>query len=301
MKNKPIWIIPVLIIWSGILLYAFPNPLDLFLDNWIIMPIAFLAAVVANATAIGGGFLFVPLFIFAYSLQPLTALKLSLSTQAFGMTAGALGWSREFIIGRLFLIGSVASAGGMILGTLYWQISNVMIKQIFGWVSLFIFVAVILEARFADKSSATTLNNHSLLLQAGFIIATFFGGLLTAWTAIGVGEVVALYLLFVYRLRIETAIATGISVLALDSVIGLILHIDLGGIPYEFLIFTVPAVIIGGWYGARVGIFLENVLFHSPEKQVTSRKKNKSPLRWIFAGVILLDGSVMLIQSYLSK
>jgi len=301
MKIKPLWIIAILLIWLILFVNVFSNPAALLADNWIILPIAFLAAVVANATAIGGGFLFVPLFIFAYGLLPISALKLSLATQAFGMTAGALGWSREYIIGRLFIIGSLASAVGMIVGTLYWQVSNIMIKQIFGWVSLFIFIAVILESRYADKSTDTAPRNNSLLQQSGFIVATFFGGLITAWTAIGVGEVVALYLLFVYRLRIETAIATGISILAVDSIVGLILHIDLGGIPYEYLAFTVPAVIIGGWYGARVGLFLENILFHTSTTNNINRSKSKSPLRWIFAGVILLDGSVMLIQSYLSK
>ena len=62
-----------------------------------------------------------------------------------------------------------------------------------------------------------------------------------------------------------------------------------------------PAVIIGGLHGTRVGIFIENMLFHNRPVDGNSRKTNASPLRWIFAGVILLVGTVMLIQSFLSK
>ena len=44
-----------------------------------------------------------------------------------------------------------------------------------------------------------------------FVLAAF-AGLVTGWTAIGVGEVVALYLLFFYRLRLDIAIGTGVAV-----------------------------------------------------------------------------------------
>ena len=47
-----------------------------FFESKIILTlVAFFAASVANATAIGGGFLFMPLFIFVYKLAPAVALK----------------------------------------------------------------------------------------------------------------------------------------------------------------------------------------------------------------------------------
>ncbi len=44
----------------------------------------------------------------------------------------------------------------------------------------------------------------------GLAIVGIIGGFIASWTAIGVGELIALYLLFIYRTSIETAIATGV-------------------------------------------------------------------------------------------
>ena len=60
--------------------------------------VAFFAASVANATAIGGGFLFMPLFIFVYQLAPPLALKLSIATQAFGMSSERLPGGATILI-----------------------------------------------------------------------------------------------------------------------------------------------------------------------------------------------------------
>ena len=75
-------------VWSKIVLAILLLALGgyLFGAKILLTVLAFLTASVANATAIGGGFLFMPLFIFIYQLAPVMALKLSIATQAFGMT-----------------------------------------------------------------------------------------------------------------------------------------------------------------------------------------------------------------------
>ncbi len=226
----------VALIWLGTLLLAFDSPGELFASNWPITPIAFVAAAFANATAIGGGFLLVPLFIFAYGLSPIAALKLSLATQAFGMSSGALGWSRRFIVIRALVIAGIASGVGMVVGTYVITISNDQVKSIFAWVSLCIFVVILLEIRFGAGSAYHDIRNDTLLKSSLFALSCMAGGMVTAWTAIGIGEVVALYLLFVYRIRIDVAIGTGVAVLAIDSIIGLLFHTHIGGIVWEYLV-----------------------------------------------------------------
>jgi uncharacterized membrane protein YfcA len=67
-----------------------------------------------------------------------------------------------------------------------------------------------------------------------------------ALVSIGIGEVVALWLLFRHRVAIETAIGTGVLVLAACSVLGLVLHAQLGGVPWSYLAFTAPGAALGG-------------------------------------------------------
>ncbi|MGB2375289.1 MAG: sulfite exporter TauE/SafE family protein [Porticoccaceae bacterium] len=257
--------------------------------------VAFFAASVANATAIGGGFLFMPLFIFVYQLAPPLALKLSIATQAFGMTSGALSWGRNYIDKHAFILASIASITGVWFATYLWIVPSSLIKPLFAIISLGVFFALIVEMRLKGYSEHTAAKFSVNRVSVFFVLSAFAGGLVTAWTAIGVGEVVALYLLFFYRLRLDIAIGTGVAVLAVSSIAGFIFHTDLGGIPWDLLLFTVPGVILGGRYGVKVAKYLESTVSQSSSDQLLK----KSPLKLIFAVVILIDCIVILLSEFL--
>ena len=81
----------------------------------------------------------------------------------------------------------------------------------------------------------------------------------------------------------------------MSSIAGLIFHLDLGGIPLELLMYTVPGVILGGRYGVKAAKFIESNI-----KQPSSEKLfKKSPLKLIFAVVILIDCVVILLSEFL--
>ena len=176
--------------------------------------------------------------------------------------------------------------------------------QVLGWferrsqafIVLFALVAILLIG-VVDWLTGGELSVDSVCILFGDMLCSFLGGLVTALTALGAGEFIALYLLFVYRLRIELAIGTGVAVLAIDSIAGFIFHSHLGGIPWEYLIFTAPGVIFGGFFGARLGIFLEEkVRIRRAKKSYTILTEHShSPLKYLFAIIILLDGIIMLV------
>jgi uncharacterized membrane protein YfcA len=257
--------------------------------------VAFFAALVANATAIGGGFLFMPLFIFVYHLAPPVALKLSIATQAFGMSSGALTWGRDYIDKNAFILASVASIAGVWFASFNFAVPSGYIKPLFALISLGVFIALVIEMRLKVSDQQQKAHFSFNTIGGFFILAAFTGGLVTGWTAIGVGEIVALYLLFFYQLRLDKAIGTGVAVLAVSSIAGFIFHIDLGGIPWELLMFTVPGVILGGRYGVIVAKYLESTFSQSDSKKLFQ----KSPLKFIFALVILVDCVVILLLEFL--
>lgn len=268
----------------------------LFGSNFFLTLAAFIAASVANATAIGGGFLFMPLFIFVYQLAPPIALKLSIATQAFGMTSGALTWGRSYIDRTAFLIASTASIIGVWLATYSLAVPSAYIKPLFAIISLGVFFALVLEISLKVTDQQQKVNFRLNTTSIFYAFVAFAGGLVTGWTAIGVGEMVALYLLFFYRLRLDKAIGTGVAVLAVSSIAGLIFHSDLGGIPLELLAYTVPGVILGGRYGVKVAKYIESNIKQSGSKKLFQ----KSPLKLIFAAVILIDCIVILLSEFFS-
>ncbi|MFL2530136.1 MAG: sulfite exporter TauE/SafE family protein [Porticoccaceae bacterium] len=257
--------------------------------------VALFAASVANATAIGGGFLFMPLFIFVYQLAPPVALKLSIAIQAFGMSSGALTWGRDYIDKNAFILASFASICGVWFATYHFAVPSGYIKPLFALISLGVFIALVIEMRLKVTDQQQKAYFSFNTIGVFFILAAFAGGLVTGWTAIGVGEVVALYLLFFYRLRLDKAIGTGVAVLAVSSIAGFIFHADLGGIPWELLMFTVPGVILGGRYGVIAAKYLESTFSQSDSKKLFQ----KSPLKFIFALVILVDCVVILLLEFL--
>jgi uncharacterized membrane protein YfcA len=278
----------------------FDRPLDLLAAHLAITPIAFVAAAFANAAAVGGGFLFVPLFIYIYSLMPMTAIKLSLATRAFGMRSGAIGWGRHCIERNALLIGATASMLGIWFGSHALQLPSEDIKPLFGWVSILVFLAVMLKIRYGSSTKCSAAGFAIDFKCIGYIVTTFFGGLITAWTAIAIGELVALYLLFVYPVRMEVAIATGVANLALDSISGFIIHIVAGGIRWDLLVFTAPGVLLGGFFGARAGRILEQrILRIASAKPSGPLSIIGSPLKLLFSIIILVDGASILADSYL--
>ena len=268
----------------------------LFGSNFFLTLAAFIAASVANATAIGGGFLFMPLFIFVYQLAPPIALKLSIATQAFGMTSGALTWGRSYIDRTAFLIAATASIIGVWLATYSLAVPSAYIKPLFAIISLGVFFALVLEISLKVTDQQQKVNFRLNTTSIFYAFVAFAGGLVTGWTAIGVGEMVALYLLFFYRLRLDKAIGTGVAVLAVSSIAGLIFHSELGGIPLELLAYTVPGVILGGRYGVKVAKYIESNIKQSGSKKLFQ----KSPLKLIFAAVILIDCIVILLSEFFS-
>ncbi|NKB25280.1 MAG: TSUP family transporter [Kiritimatiellae bacterium] len=210
LKKYILFILITLISSLSILLLFFPNAGQLLMRNGMITPVAFAAAAFANATALGGGFLFIPLFIFIYGLGALPALKLSFATQAFGMTSGVLGWSFNNIIGRAFSLCLVGAIPGMIVGTLFYHPSGLFIKKIFAGVSFAVALVILIEMAYGDPHQEK-MNTASSLQKLLFTLICALGGVLNAWVSIAIGEMVVLWLLFVWKIRVEKAIANRCS------------------------------------------------------------------------------------------
>ncbi|WP_317930482.1 sulfite exporter TauE/SafE family protein [Halioxenophilus sp. WMMB6] len=279
----------------------FDDPIAAVAERGVITPIAFVAATLANATAVGGGFLFFPLFVYLYALSPVSALKLSLATQAFGMSSGALGWSRKFIDKTGFVTGSSGGLTGLAIGTFVWQIPSAHIKPFFGWISIVFFFVILAEIKLGTLAHNSSIDSRNLRKKLGLLFTAFCGGLVTAWAAIGVGEFIALYMLLAYRVKFQVSVGTGVAVLAVCSIAGLLFHINLGGIPWDYLIFTAPGVMLGGYTGAWIGRNIHRWRLKASQTAMalSDTTENSASLKWIFSIVVLIDGVSILVNHYL--
>jgi uncharacterized membrane protein YfcA len=273
------WLIVFVLVWAVVCSALLPDFGMLLASNWIFVPVGFCGALLGNISAVGGGIVFVPVMIFAFAMEPVTALKIALASQAFGMTSGAIGWLQKGVVPLSALRLTVP---GLLLGSavssLVIQPSALLVKLLFGPVSITLGVlTIVLSRRSAAMPALAEIPARATL---PLIAVSFVGGLLTGWIAIGEGEVVAALLMLVYGVDVALCIGLGVVLLSINSLFLTLLHgAFLGGIPWDIAVFTG----FGCVFGARLAPWL-------------SRHSRPIVLKTIFATIAILDGIVFIVQ-----
>lgn len=278
-----------------VIVFSFDAPMELILERWPVFFTAIVAAAVANATAVGGGFIFMPLFTFGYGFTSLESLKLALATQAFGMTSGALAWSAKRIVMSVLGFSLVFAITGMLIGSFYITPDQNYIDIAFGAASLGLAVILVIEVYYSRNSSGhTDIRKPTRFDLIVFAVLCLIGGMVNAWVSIGIGEVVALWMLLRWRYPLALCISTGVAALAGCSIAGLLIHSELGGIRWDFLAFTAPGVVIGGRLGARMGVA---ICGDSGGVGKVFNIKSGDRLKHFIIAVIFVDGVAVLVNA----
>ena len=227
--------------------------------------IGLLAAIIANATGAGGGIVFFPAFI-TLGLTTEQALATSLAIQCFGMTAGSLGWLRIRYtelsgyqpqwrpLKRILAIALLPNIAGLWLAQWWLPNPSFSVHIFFSLFSLAVGIAILLrrqkETLHGRWQPLTSLENTILIVSA------FFGGIVTAWLSIGIGEVLAVVLIFM-GFRTNMAIAAAVIISALTVVLAMPYHIAYSqALQVNVLMFAAPGAVIGGTVASVLAVKL---------------------------------------------
>lgn len=273
------WLLAFAAVWLTGYFSLAQDPVALFKQNWIFIPVGFCGAILGNISAVGGGIVFIPVIMFVFHLPPVTALKIALASQSWGMTSGAIGWIQKKVVPiRALKLTVPGLLIGSCISSLVIHPSALLVKLLFGPVSILLGILTIILSRKAAKSTSRA----EILSNAAFplFIISLIGGLITGWIAIGEGELVAALLMLVYGVNITTCIGLGVLLLSINSIFLTLLHqFFLGGIPWHIAAFTG----LGCVFGARLAPFL-------------SRRSNPIVLKTIFAIIAICDGILFIVQ-----
>jgi len=275
------WWLPVFVAgWMVVYFWSFDQPLALMQQNWPLFLVGFFAAIIGNATAVGGGVIFIPVMILAYQLPAVTSLKVAIASQSFGMTSGALAWMRRGTISlRALWITVPPLLIGSTISTLIIHPNPLLIKGLFGPASIFIGVVTLYFINHHGRREDIPRKAYLPLAMMSLI-----GGTLTGWIAIGEGEVIAAFLMLVYSLRAERGIGLGVVLLSINSLYLTFLHqFFAGGIPWELAMFTGFGCVFGG----RLGPYLSQWV--GPKR-----------LKIGFATIAIIDGVIFILQFLLT-
>ncbi|QHJ10992.1 hypothetical protein FX988_01214 [Paraglaciecola mesophila] len=305
----------LVVIWCAVLAFQ-QEPIQLFTQHAAFAFLGVMGAVFANATGAGGGVVFVPFFN-QMGFSPSTTVATSFAIQCFGMTAGAVTWWRfhlaqsgdnvqaiEHFVEPSFAQVNVGTTET--LHTQQWQSLYAVLllsipTSIFGlliaqynpeWfgalahgdklhigfgvfsimlaISMFLMIAV--SGRTAPKTHLCRID--SILLP----IICICGGVITAYLSIGVGELLAVYLIM-RGFNVTFSIACAVILSAVTVWSGVVHHVIISqGIYWPVVLFAGPGAVIGGILAKRL------VLHFSP-----------THLKLFFAGWILILGLTGLI------
>ena len=280
--SNPTFIALFLVLWLTLLLSS-PYALIELIDYALFSFLGTLGAIFANSTGAGGGVVFIPLFN-KLSFTEQQAIATSFAIQCFGMTAGAMTWWHHYKtektdlrlwqgFKRIISITTVASIIGLYTVFSFKLSSPASLHISFSWFSLllglFIIITIYLLQPHRERSQLHVLD---------YLAITFiglFGGAVTAWLSVGVGELLVIYLLLRhFDISMAVAAAVIVSAITVWTAIGQVSS----EVYWQVVLFAGPGAVLGG-------IFAKTLVTHL----------SATKLKLFFACWLLISGAVGLI------
>lgn len=187
------------------------DPVAVMHEYLLFTLVGVVGAIFANATGAGGGVVFVPLFN-QFAFDPMNIVATSFAIQCFGMTAGALSWRDQYLqsthnvnsaavwsaLPRLLMLTTPFSILGIWFNQYSGAIDYVMdaeaqLHWIFGLFSIALAIALFITLpKLRQEERAFHITRFDAVALP---MIALLGGFVTAWLSIGVGEMVAVYLI----------------------------------------------------------------------------------------------------------
>ena len=242
---------------------------------WFFGPVGVVGALIANATGAGGGVVFIPFFnalspgvnlsqiATTIQITPKSAIGISFLIQCFGMSVGACVW-----LLRLYSVSgepdrrtsmSIQDFATIILVVLSTTLPSLLISQRFlfnqmeGGQILWVFKIFSLALGIALLYISWKFRNDERVRTeivafdyCALVVIGIAGGFVTAFFSVGVGELLACYLIW-RRFPTKHAIAVAVIVSAVTVVSGVPFYVENDHILWPVALAAIPGAIAGGY------------------------------------------------------
>jgi len=275
-------VIVLLLVWCSLLAYL-PDTLTVIADHIAFTLLGVLGAIFANATGAGGGVVFIPAFE-QLDFTVTQAVATSFGIQCMGMTTGALAWARFYRRQRLttqadswqpFLPSIAVVAPCSVAGL--WLVYGLdlsapgPLNTMFAWFSLVLGSAILATSLWLKPGPVR--NRLDVIDIVVLVVIGMVGGAITAWLSVGVGEIMAIYLIL-RRYNAIMAVASAVVVTAVTVLCGIVEHLMIHpDVYWQVVLFAGPGAIFGAILARRLASRL-------PVRQ----------LKLLFAGWVLCMG-----------
>lgn len=268
-----VYLVALLAILALLFQMYFSEILQFFQHVWIFLPIGIFGAVIANSTGTGGGVVFVPAFNslsgaaemgmipMDITVDPVSTVGISFLIQCFGMSVGAVTWIWRFYAsdhppgGRIDGLSFIHIIFTVLVTTIptllltqwafFGAVDGHALLTAFKWFSLVLGIVLLVFTWAYQKVKPyrfrPELTDTYWLLGLGAI-----GGVITAFFSVGVGELIAVYLIF-RKFPTPAAVAIAVIVSVISVISGVGYHLANGNIVWPVALMAIPGAMIGGF------------------------------------------------------
>lgn len=298
LEHENILILFVIPIFIAVLLVLVPGDLHYWTTYWWIVPIALMFAIIVNMLGISGASLFVPFFaiifpLVAFRLAPTESVMLGLITESFGIGSSSLAFIRFGLVDKKIALYSLA--GGVPAVIIASSLAFLVPESMFYFIiSAALIVSVYsisraergqaFESERKTKESLTVTHHHAGVPEVVTmtdrtgktytycrckyrirLVGHTVGGLLQGLTGFGIGEL-GIVSMILSGIPAKIGVGSNHLIVAITAVIAsgayLVRNVgvDVFHVPWNIIMMTVPAVIIGGQLAPVVAARLDTRL-----------------------------------------
>lgn len=228
---------------------------------------ALLIGVVLGLIGGGGSILTVPVFVYMFAINPVTATAYSLFVVGLTALVGAFQNIRKGLVDfktavvfaipafvavyltRRFLMPAIPDEI-LLLGD-FILTKNIAIMVFFALIMLLASWSMIRNKRPEPEKETKVVYNYPLIVVEGFVI-----GMLTGIVGAGGGFLIIPALVLLAKLPMKKAVATSLLIIAVKSLIGFIGDIETMAIDWNFLMVFSLLSIIGIFVGVKLNHFI---------------------------------------------
>ena len=221
---------------------------------WYVFPIAIVIATICNASGFSGSVLFQPIFNFCLQLPIESSIATGIATETVGMGSGAYHYYK---MGKVNMEVVIKVLPFVIMGILCGLFVFTTVPKL----TLKLLVGIVIFSIASKKLFIAIKNNYSIEKKKGIFFSIpkqFFAGFASASTGTGVAEIHQPIFEYEVGLKTKTANASAIMVEALSNFLISIFNLSIGNIDYKILMFSVPGVLIGSYFGTVISDYVSD-------------------------------------------
>ncbi len=239
----------------------------------ILAATGFFAGVFGTMIGIGGGVIFVPVFLLVFHFTPQQAIGTSLAAVFFNALSGSISYLRQKRVdikaGWKF---AVATLPGTFLGAwLVQYFTDYILELVFGFLLLAMALFIFLRREPDYRDKGKNKNTRTIIDFRGEVFEytpreglgitiSFVVGIISSLLGLGGGIIHVPVLIYLLGFPVHIATATSHFVLAISTFSGSITHLTLGNILFLPAIIVAVSAIVGAQIGAMLSRRVKGLL-----------------------------------------